>query len=130
MTVPSAQSATTGACRKAAALVLLAGCLAGCDMVDAVFDGLKHARAVEADLAQTIGVKPAVGFNWHNGRLTSVTVTFPSLLEDRPLHDIAETVRTAVGKEFKQRADDVVLAFSLGPTGSRTAQAGQPESMN
>jgi len=99
-------------------------------MVDAVFDGLRQARAVESDLAQTTGVKPAVAFNWRNGRLTSVTVTFPKLMEDRPLHELAEAARTAVGKEFKQRADNVVLAFSLGPTGTGTAQAGPAQSMN
>ncbi|WP_426437971.1 hypothetical protein [Bradyrhizobium genosp. P] len=124
--VPFTRSATIGAARKVATLALLAGCVAGCDMVDAVFDGFKHAKAVEADLEPTAGVKPAVGFNWHNGRLTSVTVTFPVLLEDKPLRELAEAARTAVGKEFKQRADDVVLAFSLGPSATGTAQADQP----
>lgn len=112
------------------ALALLAGCAAGCGLVDAVFDGFKHAKAVENDLVAMVGVKPAVAFNWHNGRLTSVTVTFPSLLHDKPLQELAGAARAAVGKEFKQRADDVVLAFSLGPSETSAAQADQTQGKN
>ncbi|MHC2254711.1 hypothetical protein [Bradyrhizobium embrapense] len=112
------------------AVALLAGCAAGCGLVDAVFDGFKHAKAVENDVVAMVGVKPAVGFNWHNGRLTSVTVTFPSLLQDKPLHELADAARAAVGKEFKQRADDVVLAFSLGPSETSAAQADPAQGKN
>jgi hypothetical protein len=117
------QSRATGArVRKTIAIVLLATGLAGCGAVEALVDGFKHAKAVETDLAQTTGVRPTVGFNWNNGRLTTVTVTFPKLLEDKPLRELAEAARAAVGKEFKQRADNVVLSFSLGPTATTTAQ--------
>ncbi|MDH2386898.1 hypothetical protein [Bradyrhizobium sp. CER78] len=133
--VPSARAGTVDAkfgamVRNLLVLALLAGCAAGCGLVDAVFDGFKHAKAVENDLVAMVGVKPAVGFNWHNGRLTSVTVTFPSLLQDKPLQELAGAARTAVGKEFKQRADDVVLAFSLGPSETSAAQADQAQNKN
>ncbi|MGY3693923.1 hypothetical protein ACVIGA_004003 [Bradyrhizobium sp. USDA 3240] len=116
--------------RNLLAVALLAGCAAGCGLVDAVFDGFKHAKAVENDLVAMVGVKPAVAFNWHNGRLTSVTVTFPSLMQDKPLHELADAARTAVGKEFKQRADDVVLAFSLGPSETSAAQVDPTQGKN
>ena len=58
------------------ATALLAACLAGCGLVETLIDGVKHAHAVEADLEASTGIKPAVGFNWHNGRLETVTVTF------------------------------------------------------
>ena len=129
--VPSARSGTTGRmARTLLPLALLAACTAGCGLVDAVFDGFKHAKAVENDLVAMVGVKPAVGFNWHNGRLTSVTVTFPSLLQDKPLQELAAAARAAVGKEFKQRADDVVLAFSLGPSETTAAQADPAQGKN
>ena len=133
--VPSARSGKIGGmigsmARNLLALALLAGCAAGCGLVDAVFDGFKHAKAVENDLVAMVGVKPAVGFNWHNGRLTSVTVTFPSLLQDKPLQQLAVAARAAVGKEFKQRADDVVLAFSLGPSETPAAQVDQAQDKN
>ncbi|KRR20464.1 hypothetical protein CQ14_27380 [Bradyrhizobium lablabi] len=112
------------------AIVLLAAGLAGCGAVDALVDGFKHAKAVETDLAQTIGIRPAVGFNWNNGRLTTVSVTFPKLIEDKPLREVAEAARAAVGKQFKQRADNVVLSFSVGPTATTTAQAIQPQATN
>ncbi|WP_249132530.1 MULTISPECIES: hypothetical protein [unclassified Bradyrhizobium] len=119
-----------GMARNLLALALLAGCVAGCGLVDAVFDGFKHAKAVENDLFAMVGVKPAVGFNWHNGRLSSVTVTFPNLLQDKPLQELADAARTAVGKEFKQRADNVVLAFSLGPSETPVVQADQTQGKN
>ncbi len=129
--VPANRSHTLGGmARNLIALALLAGCVAGCGLVDAVFDGFKHAKAVENDLFAMVGVKPAVGFNWHNGRLTSVTVTFPNLLQDKPLQELADAARTAVGKEFKQRADNIVLAFSLGPSETSSAQADQAQGKN
>jgi hypothetical protein len=42
-----------------------------------------------------------------------VTVTFPKLYDAKPMRELAETVRTAVGKEFKQTPENIVLAFSL-----------------
>jgi hypothetical protein len=122
--------AIRSAARKAVALVLLAGGLAGCGAVDALLDGLKHAKAVETELAGSAGMRPTVGFNWNNGRLTTVTVTFPKLLDDKPLKELSEIVRGAVAREFKQRADNVVLAFSLGPTTTTTADANPARNMN
>jgi hypothetical protein len=108
-------------------LALISGLgLAACGLVSSLVDGVKYAHAVEADLEATTGTKPAVGFNWNNGRLTSVTVSFPDLYEAKPIRELAEAVRTAVTKEFKQTPDNIVLAFSLGAKApGRTAQAGQ-----
>ena len=98
--------------RIAAALVL-ALTLAACDAVNTLTDGFAHARAVEKDLEGSTGVKPNVGFNWNNGRLTSVTVTFPRLIESKPLHELAEAARVSVGREFKQTPDNIMLAFAV-----------------
>lgn len=100
---------------KIVVLFVLALSLAACGAVDTLFDGFKHVGAVRNDLAAATGMKPEVGFNWHNGRLNKVTVTFPHLYRDKPLPELAETVRQTVTKEFKQTPDDIVLAFSLGP---------------
>jgi hypothetical protein len=54
-----------------------------------------------------------------------VTVAFPRLHDARPLGELAEQVRAAVTKEFKQTPDNIVLAFNLGAAApGRTAQAG------
>lgn len=100
---------------KIAVLLAVAIGLAGCSVADTLFDGFKHVSDVRNDLAAATGMKPEVGFNWHNGRLNKVTVTFPHLYRDKALTELAETVRQAVTKEFKQAPDDIVLAFSLGP---------------
>lgn len=96
------------------ALLVCAITLAGCDAVSTLTDGLKQSKAVETDLEQATGVKPAVGFNWHNGRLVLVTVQFPRPYEDKPLNELAGLVRDAVARDFKQTPERVVLAFAVG----------------
>ena len=130
-TVPSTRLLAIGpAARKLIALIILAAGLSACGLVGAMVDGLKYAGAVEADLEETTGVRPAVGFNWANGRLRSVTVSFPKLYDDKPLRELAAATRAAVGKEFKQNPDNIVLAFSLGAVAGTTAQAEQPGRVN
>lgn len=98
--------------QKAIAIVILAAALAGCDVVNTVTEGFKQAKAVEADIAEATGVKPNVGFSWNNGRLTSVTVSFPKLYEDKPLRELAALSRAAVVKEFKT-PKTILLSFAL-----------------
>jgi hypothetical protein len=114
--------------RKAIAIVVLAVGLAACGVIGTLVNGFKYAKAVEGDLEQVTGLRPAVGFNWINGRLVTVTVTFPALYDIKPVRELAEAVRAAVGKEFRQTPENIVLAFSLGSTApGRTAQAEQTD---
>lgn len=99
--------------RKTIAIVALASSLAGCGAVDLISKGLAYSKAVATDLERATGVKPEVGFNWHNGSLQSVTVTFPKLYVGKPLDELAGTVREVVTKDFKQTPDTIVLAFAL-----------------
>ena len=105
-----------------AALVLLAISLAGCGVADTLVDGYKHAKAVEDDLATSTGIKPQVGFNWSNGRLVAVTVSFPKLYEAKPLGELAATVRRSVTTQFQQAPENIVLAFALGKAPAGSAQ--------
>jgi len=95
-------------------VIALAISVAACgDVINTVTDGFKQSQAVETELEQSTGVRPRVGFNWHNGKLTSVTVMFPSLYEAKPLRELTEHVRTAVTKNFKQTPGAIVLSFAL-----------------
>jgi hypothetical protein len=94
-------------------LLVCVATLAGCDAVSTLTEGLKQSKAVETDLEQSAGVKPEVGFNWRNGKLTLVTVQFPHLYQDKPLNELAGLVREAVTKEFKQTPERIVLAFAV-----------------
>ena len=114
--------------QKAIAAVILATTLAGCDAVNTMTEGFKHAKAVEADMAEATGVKPNVGFSWNNGRLTSVTVSFPKLYEDKPLRELAALSRAAVAKEFKQTPKTILLSFAIDP--ATTAQAAPANAAN
>jgi hypothetical protein len=107
-------------------VILLAVGLASCDMISVLMDGLKYSKAVEDDLERATGVKPKVGFNWTNGNLEVVTVTFPRVFDAKPLNELAEDIRAAVKKEFKQTPEEIILGFSLNATTSgRTAQANE-----
>jgi hypothetical protein len=109
--------------RKLIVIAFAACSLAGCGVADALFNGLKHTQAVEAALEKATGTKPQVGFNWHNGRLTSVTVTFPSLYAAKPLNELATMTRAAVTKEFQQTPESIVLGFELqAESGSTVTQ--------
>ncbi len=100
--------------RRALVLMVLSIGLAACGPISTLTEGFKEAKAVETDLEQFTGMKPNVGFNWNNGRLTSVNVTFPHVYDGKPLTDLAAEVRSTVAKEFKQAPENIVLAFSLG----------------
>ena len=120
-------SAPSVSMRKIIAIIVLASGLAACGAISTLLNGFKYAKAVESDLEQTTGLKPGVGFNWHNGRLVLVTVTFPKLYDAKPLRELAEVVRTSVRKQFQQAPEDIQLGFSLGATAPDTAaQAEQP----
>lgn len=103
---------------RAVVVLVLALTLSGCDALSTLKDGMQQAKAVEGDLEQSTGIRPRVGFNWHNGRLTAVTVMFPGLYQTRPLGDLAGLVREAVTREFKQTPEAIVLSFALdkGPS--------------
>ena len=110
---------------RVAALLVFAASIAACDVFSTLTEGSKYAKAVESDLEQSTGMKPEVGFNWHNGRLETVTVTFPRIYEARPLREVAEAVRRSVSLQFKQTPEDIVLAFSLGNPTSDAAKLGE-----
>jgi hypothetical protein len=99
--------------RRTIASIILAASLAGCGVVDVISNGLAYSRAVETDLEHSTGIKPEVGFHWHNGSLETVTVTFPKAYADKPLNELAGTVREVVAKEFKETPRTIVLAFEL-----------------
>jgi hypothetical protein len=94
--------------RLAAILVLALG-LAGCDIMT---NGFAYTRAVENNLQASTHVRPHVGFNWSNGRLEVVTVTFPGI-PDKPVRELADEVRATVYREFKQKPMKIVLGFEL-----------------
>jgi hypothetical protein len=94
-------------------IIALASSLAACDAVDLISKGLSYSTAVAADLERDTGVKPEVGFNWHNGNLQSVTVTVPKVYVGKPLDELTGTVSEAVAKEFKQTPDTIVLGLAL-----------------
>ncbi|HTJ02479.1 MAG TPA: hypothetical protein VL492_06780 [Methylovirgula sp.] len=98
---------------KIIAIIVMATGLAACDMISTLTNGMRHVSAVEAALQLQTGLKPDVGFNWRNGRLVLVTVTFPRLYERKPLRALSEDVKAVVRQEFEQTPEKIVLGFAL-----------------
>ena len=94
-------------------LVAASVLLAACDAVDSMTEGYSHAEAVSTKLENSLGLKSQVGFNWHNGTLVSVTVTFSGVPNTPSLADISAHARDAVRAEFKQRPKTLVVACSI-----------------
>lgn len=89
--------------------------LAACDAYDSAKEGFAHSQAISTELEKTLGTKTFVGFNWHNGTLSAVTVTFEGVPKGRTLQEISDVSRAAVLKEFKQTPEQIVIAFSFKP---------------
>lgn len=102
--------------RRATWVAILSLTLASaCNMVDSVKKGFEHSSAVSAQLEKAVGMKSFVGFNWHNGSLTSVTVQFDGLPTDHSLAEVAAASRSAVQKEFKQVPKRLIVSFAIDP---------------
>lgn len=91
----------------------LVAALTGCDAVDSLRHGLEHAQAVSAELEQSLGIKPFVGFNWNNGYLTQVSITFESVPANFTPTEIAAISRTAIRQEFDQDPERILVSFAF-----------------
>ncbi len=89
--------------------------LAGCDGIDAVKEGFSHSQAVSTSLEKSLGLKSFVGFNWNNGSLTSVNVTFDGIPKDKQLAEIADVAKQAIRAEFKQVPGKIIISFAVAP---------------
>lgn len=101
--------------RRILPLLLAASMLSSCNVVDTMKEGFAHSNAVSSALEKKLGKKPFVGFNWNNGTLTSVTVSFEGIPANVPLAEIVQQSQAAVAAEFKQVPKQVVVAFAVQP---------------
>src|SRR5205085_2097908 len=80
---------------RVAMVAALAAMIAGCGPVDTMKEGFAHSKAVSAELEKSLGLKSFVGFNWSNGSLTSVNVTFRGIPANVSLTEIATKSKQA-----------------------------------
>lgn len=89
--------------------------LTGCGPIDSLKEGFAHSQAVSAELEKALGVRSFVGFNWNNGALTSVNVTFEGIPPNVPLAEIVAKSQEAITSQFKQKPEQVVVGFAIKP---------------
>jgi hypothetical protein len=110
-------------------IVALVLCLAGCSVVDSVKALFKQASAVAELVERSLGLKPEVTFNWHNGKLIVVRVDFPRLYLAKPLAEVSEIVRASVEKEFEQKPGAIVIGFVIKHDGKVISETDLPVSV-
>lgn len=94
-----------------AALMLLASC----SVADTLTEGFAHGQAVSDRLEKSIGNKSTVGFQWNNGALTSVTVSFEGIPKGQSVERVVMEAKDAVLAEFKQSPQAIVVSFRVAP---------------
>lgn len=87
--------------------------LAGCDAFSTFSEGLEQSQAVASELEKSVGSKPFVGFNWFNGSLTNVSVTFQGIPNEKSTQEILKLSQESIKKHFKQEPKQVLLSFSI-----------------
>jgi hypothetical protein len=82
-------------------------------VVDTMTEGFKHTEEVASDLEKSVGTKPLVGFQWSNGTLNNVSVTFEGIPADKSVADIALLARKSIATNFKQEPRQVLVSFAV-----------------
>jgi hypothetical protein len=94
--------------------VVLALCialaLAGCDATSSFTNAMAQSTDAATSIEKLVGVKPDVGFNYHNGSLAVVTVQFRAV-PSASITELEKVVRGAVVKAFKSEPANLVVAF-------------------
>jgi hypothetical protein len=92
--------------------------LSGCDAFSTLKDGFAQSQAAAKALEEKTGHKAFVGFNWNNGTLTNVSITFDAIITEKSLKDVESLTREVVKSSFKQEARQITLAFVVKKDGS------------
>ena len=84
--------------------------LCGCDVVSSVKDGIAQSTQAATAIEKQVGAKPDVGFNYHNGALTAVTIQFGSV-PSMNIVELEKVARAAVVEAFKKEPTKLVVSF-------------------
>jgi hypothetical protein len=94
-------------------VLVLTAALTGCGAIDTMTEGFKHSEEVAVDLEQSVGSKPFVGFNWSNGLLVDVSISFDGIPSGKSIEQIAQMSKQSVSARFKQSPKHVVISFVM-----------------
>lgn len=103
--------------RRLLLLTVLTLAAAGCGAMNTMTEGFNHSQEVADDLGGAVGSKPFVGFNWSNGSLSNVTVTFEGIPAGKSTEEIAALSRNSIRARFKQEPQNIVISFRLAGGG-------------
>ena len=96
--------------KRLVALVVIALAMAGCDVASSIKEGMEKSGSAATAIEKRAGTKPEIGFNIHNGNLTTVTVQF-STVPVAPVPELERIVREEVKRAFQAEPSNLVIAF-------------------
>jgi len=103
--------------RRFLVLAALSMALGGCNVVNAVKEGMEQSEAAASSIEKQVGVKPDVGFNFQNGSFTAATVVFNSV-PSASLPELEKISRKAVVASFKSEPERLVVSFVFKKNGT------------
>jgi len=103
--------------RRFIVLATLSTSLGGCNMVNAVKEGIEQSEAAASSIEKQVGVKPDVGFNFQNGSFSAATVVFSSV-PSASLPELEKISRKAVVSSFKSEPERLVVSFVFKKNGT------------
>jgi len=93
--------------------IALAVSLAGCGSAENMSANFRQAQEVAADLESAVGSKPFVGFDWQNGSLGNVSVTFEGIPASKSAQEIVGLAQRSIAQRFGQQPRQVILSFAV-----------------
>lgn len=99
--------------------------LSSCGAYDTMTEGFKHSQEVATDIEKTVGSKPFVGFNWSNGSLASINLTFVGIPPEKPVPEIVSLARKSITARFKEEPRQIVISFSVSGSQTRKNRSAQ-----
>lgn len=103
--------------RRFVVLAALSIALGGCNVVNAVKEGMEQSEAAASSIEKQVGVKPDVGFNFQNGAFTAATIVFNSV-PSASLPELEKISRKAVVASFKSEPERLVVSFVFKKNGT------------
>ena len=95
-------------------LFLIAVILSGCSAADNLQGMFEKQQAVTADVDKALGVSSQIGWNWHNGTLTDVTVAIPApKVTGTTVSELTEVIEPIIDKHFEKKPRVLYVAVTV-----------------
>lgn len=95
-------------------LILIAIILSGCSAAENLQGMFEKQQAVTTDIDEALGVNSQIGWNWHNGTLTDVTVALPADgINATTVGELTQVIKPIIDKHFENKPQVLYVAVTV-----------------